>query len=318
MIAFVTYIRNQETLTPELIHLTQTLQAGFGGVECLIFSDEEIDLPHIENGTFRNVVMVGTKYRRLNRALREVNSEWILSVDNDIQAAEPVLMEFLQTAMESESDIAWGRIGTTSSRGLVESLVTVDKLLSHNILRPLLWRLRLGITVPGQVMLLRRRAFCGMQPEVDTYLDDLALGLYTHRHFKELRVFRAPVVLGFEKPNQTLLGLWRQRCRWTAGLRSLWKVAETAKDRCLIGFHYFVYHGLWSVNYLLIGLGIALAFYNSCFLLIPALCLGLEALIITWGRPSLIGWALVYLLFFPIFHIGGIVRLLFHLGGGSR
>jgi hypothetical protein len=50
--------------------------------------------------------------------------------------------------------------------------------VGHGIVRPFLWRLGVGISVPGQFLVASASLFAAMDAAVDTYLDDLYLGIF--------------------------------------------------------------------------------------------------------------------------------------------
>jgi cellulose synthase/poly-beta-1,6-N-acetylglucosamine synthase-like glycosyltransferase len=204
------------------------------------------------------------------------------------------LKEFVKRASEEEADIAWGRIRARQYKGLFGGLVAVDKLLSHNILRPLLWKLKVGITIPGQCFWIKRKAFAGKLPQIDTFLDDLEVGLEVNRRQSRLEIRASASVLGYEIPNETFSGLWRQRSRWAKGYLSVLRGAKNPKDRNKVIIHGFAYHFLWIFSWLI------------CFFLVyknpwwTLLYLGVTSLVI--GRQKFF-YAFLYQLIFPVFHI---------------
>ncbi|TYC51390.1 glycosyltransferase family 2 protein [Zoogloea oleivorans] len=201
--------------------------------------------------------------------------------------------------------LGWGRIQSRKVSNFISRLVEVDKLLSHTVLRPMLWRMHLGVTIPGQCFLLKTASFEGTLPSTDTFLDDLSIGLHAAKH--HLRYHYAQNVVAFELPSYSFSALWKQRLRWATGFRqSVSCTTLSRQDRRLLWIHAFCYHLLPILHVATLA---ALAPQA------PLACagwLGILGLAITRSHPQALGAALAYPILFPLFHVGWWLRF-FHI-----
>lgn len=297
-LAVVTYLRGEERLTPELVDIGNRLHHRYPGLvmELYVESTGPFPAPGAEF-PIRVTHVSGTKYRKLLDALQGTDHRYLLSLDNDIAADIPGLLSLVRQTVGGDFDLGWGRVHSRRVSNFISRLVEVDKLLSHTVLRPLLWRFHLGGTIPGQCFLLKVASFQGRLPGTDTFLDDLSIGLHAAKH--RLRYHYAREVVAFELPSYSFAALWRQRLRWATGFRQCLSCASlTRQDRRLLWTHAFCYHLLPIVH---VGALAALAPHA------PLTCagwLGALALAITRRRPRALGAALAYPILFPIFHVG--------------
>ena len=297
-LAIVTYLRGQERLTPELIDIGNQLHRRYAGLvmELYVESSGLVPAPGAEF-PIRVIPVQGTKYRRLQHALQGTVHRYLLSLDNDIAADIPGLLRLIEQTVDRDFDLGWGRVHTRLVSTFISRLVEVDKLLSHTVLRPALWRLRLGVTIPGQCFLLRTASFQCLLPSTDTFLDDLSIGLHAAKH--RLRYHYAQEAVTFELPSYSFAALWQQRSRWAIGFRqSLSCSTLTRQDRRLLWIHAFCYHLLPILH---------VAVLSALALQAPLACagwLGVLALAIVRRRPQALGAALAYPILFPLFHVG--------------
>lgn len=297
-LVIITYLRGQERLTPEIIEIGNQLHQRYPDLTMELFVESLPAEPAV--GTkfpIRITHFKGTKYRKLLHALDNTEHRNLLSLDNDIEADIPALLSLVEKALNGNYDLAWGRIHSRQVSNFVSRLVEVDKLLSHTVLRPLLWRLNLGVTIPGQCFLLKTDSFKGHLPYTDTFLDDLSIGLYAAKH--RLRHLYIQEVVAFELPSYSVTTLWKQRARWAKGFnQSLSCTSLDSYDRRLLWIHAFCYHFLPLLHLL------ALMILAPKFPLPVACWLGVVALITARHRPRTLPIAAVYPVLFPIFHMG--------------
>ncbi|WP_186249445.1 glycosyltransferase [Burkholderia gladioli] len=297
-LAIVTYLRGQERLTPELIDIGNQLHRRYPGLvmELYVESKEMVPAPGADF-PIRVTHVQGTKYRKLLHALHGAAHRYLLSLDNDIAADIPSLLRLVAQTVDGDFDLGWGRIHSRRVSSFISRLVEVDKLLSHTVLRPALWRLHLGVTIPGQCFLLKAASFQGSLPGTDTFLDDLSIGLHAAKH--RLRYHYAQEVVAFELPSYSFAALWKQRSRWATGFRqSLSCATLTRQDRRLLWIHAFCYHLLPILHVTALAV-LAPQAPQAC-----AGWLGILALAMARHRPQALGAALAYPVLFPLFHVG--------------
>lgn len=297
-LAIVTYLRGQERLTPELIDIGNHLHDRYPGLvmELYVESAQALHSPGA-NFPIRVTQVQGTKYRKLLQALQDTDHRYLLSLDNDIAADIPGLLRLVAQTVDGDFDLGWGRIHSRRVSSFISRLVEVDKLLSHTVLRPALWRLHFGVTIPGQCFLLKTASFQGTLPGTDTFLDDLSIGLHAAKH--RLSYHYAQEVVAFELPSYSFAALWKQRSRWATGFRqSLSCATLTRQDRRLLWVHAFCYH-LLPILHVAVLAALAPQAPLAC-----AGWLGVLALAIARRRPRALGAALAYPILFPLFHLG--------------
>lgn len=298
-LAIVTYLRRSEQLTPELVEIGNQLHRRHPGLAMELYVESPTMSASALDAEFpiRVTHAEGTKYRKLLHALDHTETRYLLSLDNDIEADIPALLCLVADTLDGNYDLAWGRIHSRRVSNFVSRLVEVDKLLSHTVLRPLLWRLHLGITIPGQCFLLRTDSFRGRLPGTDTFLDDLSIGLHAAK--RHLRYHYAQDVVAYELPFYSFAALWRQRARWASGFRqSLSCTTLDRQDRRLLWIHALCYHFLPMLH------AAALAVLAAKAPLAAVGWLGVIAAIMVRRRPGALASALVYPVLFPLFHAG--------------
>lgn len=296
-ICLVTYTRKTENFTDELIEIGNLLKKEFENFKCVLFSEGKMKISKEANFPIKQINMPGTKYKRLKYLMEKDDSGFYLSVDNDIKAELENLKEFVNHMIDSDADIGWGKIMADSKPKLISKLVAVDKVLSHYLIRPLLWKFGYGISIPGQCFMLKRESFSGKLLDVDTFLDDLALGLYVNMNSEELEIYQSKRILGHEEPNDSFKGLWKQRSRWAKGFSTIIEGVKDSKEKQLVSIHGFTYHLLWIVNWLMM---LIFALINP-LTLIPYL--SIISLLITRDRIDMFIPGLLYQFIFPIFHM---------------
>lgn len=303
-VCMVTYLRDSEYFTEELREIAQSLSNLFAGefkvVICCSGScsvnetdyDFPVELFHC----------AGTKFNRIFSFIRNDNSKFYLSIDNDIKGNISAIKSFMSDMVQKSYDIGWGKIVSAKRNTLVSNLIAIDKLLSHYIIRPLLWKCRCGISVPGQIFCLKGESFRDHSFDFDTTLDDLAVGLYVARHL----VSRLQVnsILGYETPNVSFGGLCAQRKRWACGYAAILSATHDLTGKGLLLLHAFSYHFLWLFHW-------AVLFYLFHFGPLYSLAYMLfSSVIMTFHAPKFLVYGIVYQLIFPIFHLIWVIEMI--------
>ncbi len=253
-IKLITYMRSSEIVNDGLKIAIKCIKSIDPKADCIIFTNTPRDFGDISNVPANNIVIPGTKYIRLMHLIdRETEDCLYVSLDNDMTLSENAFTAFLQKAVSLHVDFAWGRIQAQANKHFISRMVAVDKLLSHNTIRPLLWHFGVGLSIPGQCFLIRPATFKRKLYQMDTFLDDLALGAYINEHFEELHVLISPQVIGYEYPNECCQGLCRQRKRWAKGFYQVLKASKGKKYYSKVLLHGAIYHLNWIVNWVFIG-----------------------------------------------------------------
>ena len=302
-LAIVTYTRLQETLTQELIEIGNRLQKSNYKVTMEWYSETETALPSSANFEITQNVVKGTKFRKLTHLLDNKNYDYVISLDNDVEANFLGLLKLIDQTIEGDYDLSWGKVYSRNVSNLTSNLVKVDKLLSHNILRPTLWKFNLGITIPGQCFLLKVEAFKSKLSKTDTFLDDLSIGMCAAKN--KLSYLYSQDVVVHETPSYSFKGLFKQRGRWSMGYKQcLSCVTLTTQDKRLLHIHGLAYHVLPVIHLAL--LMVLLAIHPTWFVLL----LLITALTISSSNKKSVFFAVIYQLVFPIFHIHWLIEFL--------
>jgi len=192
-------------------------------------------------------VPCGTKLSKIRRLADLVTADLFCICDPDLTIDETACRVVLQQAMvdvrAGKEVVAFGIVEGRDDGTLLSNVVAVDKWLSHHVLRRFLWAAGIGITLPGQFLIVSSGLLRSLEPDVDSYLDDLYLGWVARQ--RGVRVHRVPVVVGNEDPRSSWLSLLTQRGRWMRGLVCLFRhflPHPTALG--LLGIHFLAYHGL--------------------------------------------------------------------------
>lgn len=295
-ICLVTYTRSTEGFTDELDRISKAFYNRYKNNFKVVICCEQYFQISDKEYLIEFMKMGGTKYRRLINLMEKDDSKYYLSIDNDITGNISGLLDFVDEMNTKDYEVGWGRIRAQRQRGFISNMVAVDKLLSHNIIRPLLWKLGVGISVPGQVFCIKGEPFRGKLIEVDTFLDDLALGLYIN--INKSRKYVIATVLGEEKPNSNFAGLWKQRSRWAIGYSTILKAVKDKKDyKNKVVIHGISYHLSWLLNWAIIVL-LVLLFWPAAIGYVF-----LISMLISKKDISVIFYSVIYQFVFPIFHI---------------
>ena len=270
-LCLLTYCRQNESWTPELNETATRLHSMLAGdFKVIICCERPIISVLSADYAIEQFVTTGTKFSKLRKILQEDDSEFIISIDNDVIVEPQTFYKFIEKCISVKVDISWAKLSTKNSNTLAAKLVQVDKLLSHNYIRPLLWKIGCGISISGQCFLIRRMKFLHVNLP-DTFLDDIALGLFINKNCKTLHRIISKEVIAYEKANTSFSGLLLQRKRWANGYAALLKNAH--EDFLKILLHGGAYHFNWCLHFFILGglvcFSIFLSYYISywCLLL---------------------------------------------------
>lgn len=306
-ILLVTYMRDCENISQGLISIASSLKILYPNLQCVIFIGKNRNKlkNDIAGIPVQYIKQEGTKYSRLLYLLqneRFSNITYFISIDNDMIFETNEFINFINNNIDNDYDIGWGRIQAQNAHGMWAKLVQVDKLLSHNIIRPFLWKIKQGISIPGQCFIFRSSRFKSGLMNVDSYLDDIAIGLFVNKNQNNIKINFYHKVIGYEYPNITFKGLCKQRKRWAKGFYDVLKGTTKLSDRKKIIIHATSYHCNWIFNITFI---IALIFVEPVLSLFYMM---LISLMMTIKLPKLFLYGIIYQVIFPIFHIIWIVN----------
>ena len=174
-ISIVTFISKSEIFNPKIFSFYSQIKQDFDTSELIIFTDKNINQCQISEPDVHEICDNGaTKYKRILKALTIAKSDMILFLDNDICPDLQQLRVFLKNY--DDADLCFGRIGVTNAKKITEHLVRIDKYISHGFIRPLLWKCEIGVSVPGQIFVLKKDIFKKILSQNDTVFDDLSIG----------------------------------------------------------------------------------------------------------------------------------------------
>jgi cellulose synthase/poly-beta-1,6-N-acetylglucosamine synthase-like glycosyltransferase len=268
-----------------------------GKVRTVLLSDTGEELAH---GVEIVEVLSGTKLSKIRRLSQLIDADLFCICDPDLvfeeQACRAILLQAVADAKAGNEVVAFGIVEGRDDGTLLSKLMVVDKYLSHRVLRPVLFSAGIGITLPGQFLILSRGVLRDISPRVDSYLDDLYLGWVAwHRG---LHVHRVPAIVGKEEPRKSWLSLLSQRIRWMKGLASLvWFFSSDPTALALLLIHYTAFHGVP----ILIGLVIwRLSFINVPVAIMLFTLLAAALAKLTRQRLRI---ACCYLAVFPCLHL---------------
>jgi hypothetical protein len=241
----------------------------------------------------------GTKLSKLRQWADVANSDLACICDPDIAidgaASREVMIRAMESARGGSEVVAYGLVEGRTDGSLLSKVVALDKWFSHRVLRPLLWSAGVGITLPGQFMIVSPQLLRRLKDGRNLYLEDLYVGLTARVHRSE--VIRVPVVVGCEAPRTGWTSLLAQRIRWMRGWANL--VGHLASKPSAVGLlviHYLAYHGVPMASLAVFAL---LAWWNP--LIGFASMVGIAGVIAWWASRPL-GVAIAYLLLLPPLH----------------
>jgi len=307
-LTIVTFISKTETPNSFLFSLAYNLRVSVKTVKMIVYTDSALDETVFPNNDILVRISPNTtKYSRILDSLNIAETPCILYIDNDIKP-DIINLQKLIEGSEETTDVAWGYIGTLSTYGFMSRFIAIDKLLSHKIIRPILWKLHIGISVPGQAFLINKKKFRKDLPQFDTVFDDLTIGICAKQY--GYSIIRFPFYLGYEKPSCSLPILVKQRIRWAKGFYQSLVKNRRSKMLPYVLIHGFMYHFLWLPVWTAIAaaclFSLPIGFLLWIFLSVCLCC----------GKLYLIVYALLYSLMIPIIHIIWFIALIFCIAGG--
>lgn len=293
-VCLISFLRNDE-LKPRSFDILKIKLTKYYSVIPIIIS--EFELEDLSNDVKNIVIPNSTKYRRIKKTFDLVDADYYFCMDSDITLDIDKTINLIRYTTENNVDISWGRIGVSKAGNLVEKLIDIDKILSHSIIRPALWKLNLGITIPGQIFFFKKTSFIHGFNFRDTFLDDLAVGTYVRENMESLKIFSNKSIIGYEVPSENFLELLSQRKRWAKGFKSMYLDTKNTNLFKYVLTHGFSYHFLWIPLYFLFGLTFWLNVYLFALMVIST------AFILAGKNIFKIFYSLMYLVVFPIIHI---------------
>ena len=289
MLTIVTFISGNETMNFSILDTYFFLKDSMLADELIIFSESP---QGITGAGIREEISPGTtKYARILSSLEIVAHENILYIDNDISPNLESLKEFI-TARKEDTDLYFGRIAVKNPRTFTGHLVQTDKTISHKFIRPLLWEIGAGISLPGQIFMLKRVKFLRDLPRNDTVFDDLAIGMCAVNN--SYNVQRNKLILGHEKPSETLCVLMKQRIRWAQGYYEQLKASEGSNIFPLVLLHGIVFHVLSPLFVPLLAVSLS----RGIFIAVMSVVLSC----VSEFRLSRLVYSALYFVIFPAVH----------------
>lgn len=302
-LTIATFISNNEKDNKDFFNFIKVIQKNIN-IETIVFTDYRIDIN--EKYEIKQIIKSNiTKYKRIMQLIERAESNNILCIDNDITIDFEKLNEFINEFINNNYDLAWGKIKTTSTKGVVPKLIRIDKNLSHDFIRPFLWKAHLGISIPGQIFMLKRDSFLGELPDVDTVYDDLTLGMIARKN--RFKFYYSKSFLGSESPKGNFKNLIKQRIRWSKGMAQ--SIYNGIKNKMLkfVLLHAFMYHLLWLPYYVLLVIISKNNIIGSTIIFITT------AILLAEYKKSDLFWAFCYMLIFPIIHSIWLIFFLINL-----
>ena len=291
-ITIATFISNREKKNEDFIEVANFLKQNFN-TEILLFCDSYIK--GLPNDIEQIITPSMSKFKRIEKLLQISKNNDILCIDNDITINKENLKKFINECMNKDYAIAWGKVKAVPIQSFVAHLICIDKNLSHDYIRPFLWKMNIGISLPGQIFMINKQYYTNKFPKYDTVYDDLTIGIITKSN--AMPVYHTKDVLGEEMPKSTFKNLIKQRKRWAKGYaESIYNNRKTNMLKYVI-INGFMYHLLWFPLYIIL---ILLMFIMP---IISFLSVFIICTFIADGKIKNMLWGLMYLVIFPIIHI---------------
>ena len=291
-ITIATFISNKEKKNNDFIEVIKFLEKSFE-LEALVFCDFYMkDLP---NNIIQIVTPGMTKYKRIEKLLSISKNDNILCIDNDITINKENLKKFINECISKEYAVAWGKIKAIPVKSFIAHLICIDKNLSHDYIRPMLWKLNIGISLPGQIFMINKQYYIDKLPKYDTVYDDLTIGIITKEN--SMTIYYTKEILGEELPKSTFINLLKQRKRWAKGFaESIYNNRKTNMLKYVI-IHGFMYHLLWIPFYIIL---ILLTLITP---ILPIIIICIVCILLADKKIKDILWSFAYILVFPVVHI---------------
>lgn len=310
-ITLVTFLIGKEDITTFFIDLSNRINNDFKNVNIIVVTEEEKYIKNEITNLIKQVILPKTsKFSRIVSILNIIKSDYILLVDNDISGNLNDFINFVKLSISLDSDVAYVNIRVKKPMSITEKIVDIDKLLSHNILRPLLWKLKIGITLPGQVLFLKRKSFDSFNLNSDTFLEDLSFGLDVKLNNLKVNYYNFTF---YENAKENFIEIFKQRKRWANGYSSIIKNRNKSyKNLFYIFAHGFSYHLLWILLLLLL----IFIFYLNKFL--PFFLITYIFVLLSEKKITKIPWIFLYIFIFPVFHLFWFYNVIYYLIKGDK
>lgn len=291
-ITIATFISNMETFNFDFLYLIDFLKEKSLNVETIVFCDNFI--PNLDL-SFKQIVTSGmTKYLRIKKLIEVSTNNFIFCIDNDMIIQKENFYKFIMDCKNNNA-LSWGRIKTIHKNNFISYLIDIDKIISHNFIRPFLWKNNIGISLPGQIFMINKKYYINKLYDTDTVYDDLFLGVITKKN--SFPIFFTKEILGYENPKDNLVSLIKQRKRWAKGYAETIKYNKNTSELKYIIIHGLMYHILPIVWIIVLWL---LFFKNP--IIATVLLLSISFILIDKEISKLV-WSICYLLIFPYIHI---------------
>lgn len=307
-IIIATYLSKLETPPLNIEEFIFKLKLEYNVVYVIIGENEESSIDDSLCSDKYFTIPRSTKYVKLKRILDETDVNYIISIDSDITINIENLLKTIRNTVIGNADLAWGRIYIKSTNNNITTRLTrIDKFLSHNYIRPMLWKCNKAITIPGQIFIMKtitmRKAFSYS----DTFLDDIAVGMYFRQHYSSLKLYSPNITLGHEEPLDSIKSLFKQRKRWANGYVSMLRQSRKEGMRKYVIIHGLSYHFTWLLNLFIMFILCRLNFVLLCSYLV------LISLFLSRFNYKYFLSSILYILIFPVFHICWILQVVRNL-----
>ena len=267
-----------------------------GTTEAIALTNTPRDLSPITS----NMVADGTKLAKIRGYAKNLQVKFVCLCDPDVTISDRGVTAVAEEAIATAPEIAYGIIDTQAEETILSGLIAIDKWLSHRVLRPLLWKLGIGITVPGQFLILSPSLLKQLDEKVDSFLDDLYLGLFAR--LKRMRIVRVAILVGKEESRTTWTSLLTQRIRWMRGFLSLVQNHKANPLALVFLFVHFTAYHLFPVVWLSLLLG-GLYSKTALTFFVAVLCTMVVARFSRQRFPV----ALLFIIGFPLIHLFAIM-----------
>lgn len=291
-ITIATFLSNTESFNNDFLELTKYLSKNFD-IEIIVFCEQE--LKNLSYEIKQIITPNMTKYKRIEKLIDIAQNDNILCIDNDMTIDKNNIERFIKEITNKDYAIAWGKVKVRDIKGFIPHLIKIDKNLSHDFIRPLLWKLHIGISVPGQIFFISKKHYLNKFQNIDTVYDDLTLGIIAKSN--KMPVYFNNYVLGYEMPKENFKNLIKQRRRWAQGLAESIYNNSNSKILKYIKIHGFMYHFLWIIYYLII---LITGLINYKIGIIIFLLTGIA---LSECKLKDLVYAYFYLLIFPVVHL---------------
>lgn len=293
-ICLISFLRANEEIPASFKLLKKELEQSHSVCSVII---SEVILGDLETDILNIVISNSTKYRRIKETFNLIDAQYYVCMDSDITLDIYNALDLVNQSINKNVDISWARISVTTTKKYVEKLIDIDKILSHTLIRPLLWKLNIGITIPGQFFIFKKDSLIKAFNFRDTFLDDLAVGTYVRKNIKNLKILTTNSIVGFEIPSSNFKEILSQRKRWANGYKSMYLETKKTNLFKFVLIHGFFYHFFWIILYLVL----LFAYYINYILLLFIILIILYY--ISNKKISKIVRSINYLLVFPLIHL---------------